>query len=131
MTICTRSRRRVWGLDQGYRNEERIRREKEDAERKEEKRRAKEAKRKAQDEEEDRRRKEKEKARASQGKPKRKPFNYEQVRALSTSETRYRSETHSMICSQEKPQILTAIANASAASSNLVNAITVRYPAMN
>ncbi|KAI0756863.1 seryl-tRNA synthetase [Daedaleopsis nitida] len=65
--------------------------------REEEKRKAKEDKERRKREEEERKRK------ASQPKTKRKPFNFE----------------------QEKPQILTAIANASQASNNLVNAMTL------
>ncbi|KAI0347677.1 hypothetical protein BDW22DRAFT_1364863 [Trametopsis cervina] len=76
----------------------------EEESRREDKRRAKEAKeaakRKALVDEEERRRKAKA---AASGKPRRKPFNYE----------------------EEKPQILTAIANASTSSNNLVNAITL------
>ncbi|KAH8099290.1 hypothetical protein BXZ70DRAFT_290826 [Cristinia sonorae] len=79
------------------RREEREKREKKE----EEKRKLKEAKEaekaKLRQEEEARRRK------ATQSKSKRKPFNFE----------------------QEKPQILTSIASASQASSNLVNAITL------
>ncbi|KAL7285408.1 hypothetical protein ACG7TL_000504 [Trametes sanguinea] len=65
--------------------------------REEEKRKAKEEKERRKREEEERKRK------ASQPKTKRKPFNFE----------------------QEKPQILTAIANASQAANNLVNAMTL------
>ncbi|KAI0688131.1 hypothetical protein BC835DRAFT_1408167 [Cytidiella melzeri] len=75
--------------------------------RKEEKRKAKEAKeaakRKALEEEEERRRAKAAASAKGKAQPKRKPFNFE----------------------QEKPQILTAIANASTASNNLVNAITL------
>ncbi|KAI0361468.1 seryl-tRNA synthetase [Trametes cingulata] len=65
--------------------------------REEEKRKAKEEKERRKREEEERKR------RAAQPKTKRKPFNFE----------------------QEKPQILTAIANASQAANNLVNAMTL------
>ncbi|KAI0651985.1 hypothetical protein C8Q79DRAFT_997182 [Trametes meyenii] len=65
--------------------------------REEEKRKAKEEKERRKREEEERKRK------AAQPKPKRKPFVFE----------------------QEKPQILTAIANASQAANNLVNAMTL------
>ncbi|KAI0698394.1 seryl-tRNA synthetase [Cerioporus squamosus] len=86
------------GLDVDYMM---VRRKEEELARKkkeEEKRKAKEEKeRRKREEEEERRRK------ASQPKTKRKPFNFE----------------------QEKPQILTAIASASQAASNLVNAITL------
>ncbi|RDX51011.1 seryl-tRNA synthetase [Lentinus brumalis] len=85
------------GLDVDYLM---VRRKEEEAAKKkkeEEKRKAKEEKERRKREEEERRRK------ASQPKTKRKPFNFE----------------------QEKPQILTAIASASQAASNLVNAITL------
>ncbi|KAI0375132.1 seryl-tRNA synthetase [Pilatotrama ljubarskyi] len=65
--------------------------------REEEKRKAKEEKERRKREEEERKRK------AAQPRTKRKPFNFE----------------------QEKPQILTAIANASQAANNLVNAMTL------
>ncbi|KAI0778319.1 hypothetical protein BD413DRAFT_704774 [Trametes elegans] len=84
------------GLDDDYL--ERKRREEEARKKKEEeKRKAKEEKERRKREEEERKRK------AAQPKPKRKPFNFE----------------------QEKPQILTAIANASQAANNLVNAMTL------
>lgn len=105
------------GLGLGNTYEERRRRE--EVERKEEKRKAKEAKKKAQEEEEERKRKEK--LRALQGKTKRKPFNYEEVHQAFLLNTSI--ATHLGV--QEKSQILTGIANASAASNNLVNAITV------
>ncbi|KAI8990560.1 hypothetical protein BD414DRAFT_438281 [Trametes punicea] len=77
---------------------ERKRREEEaKKKRDEEKRKVKEEKERRKREEEERKRK------ASQPKTKRKPFNFE----------------------QEKPQILTAIANASQAANNLVNAMTL------
>ncbi|EJF66817.1 seryl-tRNA synthetase [Dichomitus squalens LYAD-421 SS1] len=89
------------GVDPDYIERERKRKEAEARKKKEEeKRKAKEEKEKRRREEEERRRK------ASQPKTKRKPFNFE----------------------QEKPQILTAIANASQAASNLVNAMTLVNP---
>ncbi|CDO75490.1 hypothetical protein BN946_scf184935.g26 [Trametes cinnabarina] len=86
------------GTDQDTEYLERKRREEEaKKKREEEKRKAKEEKERRKREEEERRRK------AAQPKTKRKPFNFE----------------------QEKPQILTAIANASQAANNLVNAMTL------
>ncbi|KIP10112.1 hypothetical protein PHLGIDRAFT_125773 [Phlebiopsis gigantea 11061_1 CR5-6] len=84
------------GLGMGNSYEDR--RRKEEQERKEEKRRAKEAK-----EAEKRKKLEEEQKKKAQGKVKRKAFNFE----------------------EEKPQILTTIANASTAANNLVNAITL------
>lgn len=80
-------------------------RQREKEEREAEKRRKEEEKRKAKEEKERRKREEeqKRKAVARGGQVKRKPFDFE----------------------QEKPQILTAIAGASQASINLVNAITL------
>ncbi|KAF9809064.1 hypothetical protein IEO21_07601 [Rhodonia placenta] len=78
--------------------------EKEREEREAERRRKEDEKRKAKEEKEKRKREEEGKRKAARsGKVQRKPFDFE----------------------QEKPQILTAIANASQASINLVNAITL------
>ncbi|KAH9858061.1 hypothetical protein C2E23DRAFT_802525 [Lenzites betulinus] len=88
------------GVDPEY--VERKRREEEARKREEETRKAE--KRKAKEDKERRKREEEERKRkAAQPKPKRKPFNFE----------------------QEKPQILTSIANASQAANNLVNAMTL------
>ncbi|KAI0824999.1 seryl-tRNA synthetase [Trametes gibbosa] len=91
------------GVDNEY--FERKKREEEAKKREEEKRKAREEeKRKAKEDKERRKREEEERKRkAAQPKPKRKPFNFE----------------------QEKPQILTSIANASQAANNLVNAMTL------
>ncbi|KAI1788797.1 seryl-tRNA synthetase [Ganoderma leucocontextum] len=90
-------------MGMGWDTDHMERKGKEEAARKkkeEEKRQAKEEKEKRKREEEERRR------HGPRSKAKRKPFNFE----------------------QEKPQILTAIANASQAASNLVNAMTLVNP---
>lgn len=96
--------------------DEKKRKEEEKQKIKEEKERLKAAKEKMKREEEKRKKK------PSQGKE-RKAFNFEQVRAIHRVR---RHDIYSVF--QEKPQILTTIANASQASNNLVNAITVCIP---
>lgn len=102
------------GLDLHGQYEKRRREEKE-----------KERQRREKEKEEKRAAKEKAKAdakRKGQSAPKRKPFDFEQVR---TALSPFLSKRTDRIVLQEKPQILTSIANASQASNNLVNAITV------
>ena len=79
---------------------------------------AKEAKEKAKREEEDAKRK--------KNRPRRQPFDFEKVRI--TLPTHATFSLKYLDDAQEKPQLLTSIANASQAANNLVNAITLVNP---
>ena len=113
------------GLVMDTENERKAREERE--RREEEKRKAKEEERLRKEEEERRRKAEKEERKkkktsnTTQTKPKRKPFNFEEVRVRILHVQVLGYSLHV----QEKPQVLTAIANASQAVNNLLNAMTV------
>lgn len=104
------------GMNPGAISEYERRREKE--ERDSAKRKAKEAKEKAKRAEEDAKRK--------KTRSRRQPFDFEKVRIILRTHATY-SWIH-LDDAQEKPQLLTSIANASQAANNLVNAITLVNP---